>query len=86
MLYRTVTQNQAKTKWAFVEVSDESKMPAHILGEKEFDTKEEAVEFSKGFRPFSYEWEENREKKELMEEKERLESRLSEINKEIDAK
>jgi hypothetical protein len=82
-LFRQVLQHPETKKWAYIEHSDETKM-VNILGDKEFDTKEEAFEWSKGFRPFSYVWEENRERNELLEEKERLEKKLAQINSDLE--
>jgi hypothetical protein len=71
--------------WAYVEWSDENPNHFTLLGGKEFPTKEEAEDFSKGFEPFGYEWTEpaDLKTKRLTEEKERLQIRLSEIEKEL---
>ena len=55
-LIRKVVQNHGDKKWAYIEVSDESKLHLVILGKKEFDTEEEALEHKKGFTIESYTW------------------------------
>lgn len=54
-MIRQVRQNEITRKWAFVEWSDENKKHIVILGDKEFDLKEEADHWSKGFTSFGYE-------------------------------
>lgn len=84
-LIRKIMQNENSWAWAYIEYSDEDKNLFTILGGKEFMTKAEAVDYSKGFEPFSYEWKEplDIKKKRLLEEKTRLETRLKEIENEL---
>ena len=86
-LIRSVLQHPDKKCWAYVEYSDESKTHSIVLGQKEFETQDEAWEYSKGFEPFSYEWKDPNEtkRKNLLEERTRLEKRLDEINNELGA-
>lgn len=83
-LIRWVSQHSVSQQWAYIEKSDET---GHIsvLGGKEFDTEEEVVEFSKGFKPFCYTWEDPKESKkvELIAEYKSLKARLQEIEQEL---
>lgn len=54
MLIRIVSQSKTTCKWAFIEYSDEDKNVFSILGDKEFDTKEEATQWAEGFDIGSY--------------------------------
>ena len=54
-IIRQVVQHPIKKCWAYVEASTENNVRM-ILGDKEFETEEEAIAYSKGFEPFSYEW------------------------------
>lgn len=54
MLIRTVSQSKTTGKWAFIEYSDEDKNVFSIIGDKEFDTKEEANQWAEGFDAWSY--------------------------------
>lgn len=84
-LIRQVVQHHQTKLWAYIESSDEEKLIPIILGKKEFKTEAEAIEWSKGFEPFSYEWKDPAETKRnnLLAEKEKLEKRLKEIDNEI---
>lgn len=53
---RKIAQNHLDGKWAYIEFSDEDKSHLILLGEKEFDTEEEALEYKKGFTLESYVW------------------------------
>lgn len=55
MLIRQVLHNGDTNKWAYIERSG-SNNHFIILGDKEFDTEEEALEFKKGFAIDSYTW------------------------------
>lgn len=55
-LIRQVLQHPETKKWAYIEYSDETNTLSQVLGDKEFDTEEEAIEWSKGFTFNSYEW------------------------------
>lgn len=55
MLIRQVLHNGDTNKWAYVEYSGSGNHFV-ILGDKEFDTEEEALEFKKGFSICSYTW------------------------------
>lgn len=83
-LIRQVVQHPTKKCWAYVEASDEGGLET-ILGGKEFETKEEAVAYSEGFEPFSYEWVDPRftRLKNLNAERSKLVKRLAEIDDEI---
>ena len=61
-LVRRVIQNKETQKWAYVEYSTEESEYLTILGGKEFDTEEEAEEWSKGFDIHSYEHGSNKQK------------------------
>ncbi len=80
-LIRQVLQSKSG-RWGYVEYSDENNTHSIELGQKNFATKEEAEEYSKGFDSFSYTWVNpvERKKKELQEERKRLVSRIEEID------
>lgn len=84
-LIRKVAQHENSWAWAYIEYSDENKNHFKILGGKEFATKDEAIEYSKGFEPFSYEWKEPEDIKiqRLIAEKQQLIHRLNEIETEL---
>lgn len=84
-LIRQVLQHPQHGRWAYVEYSDEQKGISKELGSKNFATKEEAEEFSKGFEPFSYVWVEPKEikLKRLLSQKENHEKQLENINNEL---
>ena len=85
-VFRGVKRHENSWMWAYVEWSDENKNHFQILGGKEFQTKEEAEEYSLGFALDSYDWVEPIEikKKRLKTEKVKLEKRLVEIDKELE--
>ena len=84
-VFRGVKRHENSRMWAYVEWSDENPNHFQIVGNKEFQTKEEAEDYSKGFAIDSYEWIEPTElkTKRLLSEKEKLEKRLSEIDLEL---
>lgn len=84
-LIRSVIKHQEKELWAYVEFSDENQNHEVILGGKEFPTEEEAEEWSKGFKPFSYDWVDPKvsRKEDLVREKEELLIRLAKIDLEL---
>lgn len=84
-LIRQVKVHKNSRMWAYVEFSDENKHYFVLLGGKEFPTREEAEDYSKGFALDSYEWVEPSElkTKRLTAEKEKLQKRLSEIESEL---
>ena len=84
-LIRQVKVHENSRMWAYVEWSDENTNHFTLLGGKEFPTKEEAEDYSKGFALDSYEWVEPAELKfkRLNAEKEKLQKRLSEIDAEL---
>ncbi|MDI3320012.1 hypothetical protein [Pinibacter soli] len=84
-LIRQVRQHPESWAWAFVEWSDENPNHFVLLGGKEFLRKEEAEDYSQGFAIDSYDWVEPRDLKlkRLTREKENLQNRLSEIEKEL---
>ena len=84
-LIRQVKVHENSRMWAYVEWSDENPNHFTLLGGKEFPTKEEAEDYSKGFALESYEWVEPSElkSKRLNAEKEKLQKRLSEIDAEL---
>lgn len=84
-VFRGVKRHENSRMWAYVEWSDENHNHFQIVGNKEFQTKEEAEDYSKGFAIDSYEWIEPTElkTKRLLSEKEKLEKRLSEIDLEL---
>lgn len=86
-LFRVVSRNSGSKQWAYVEWSDEDKNHIIILGDREFSSEEEALEFSKGFEPESYVWVEPNELKikRLTKEKQTLEKRLIQIVVELAA-
>lgn len=54
-LIRNIIKHKDKELYAYVEYSDENPNHLIILGNKEFPTKEEAIEHAKGFAIDSYE-------------------------------
>lgn len=84
-LIRQVKVHENSRMWAYVEFSDENPNHFVLLGGKEFPTREEAEDYSKGFALDSYEWGEPLElkRKRLTKEKEKLQKRLSEIEVEL---
>jgi hypothetical protein len=61
-LIRRIAQHSETNKWAYIEFSDESNGHVLIVGDKEFDTEDEAIEWSKGFYLGSYTWIEPKER------------------------
>lgn len=57
-LFRNILKHSTEEKYAYCEFSDEAEGtgPVLILGDREFDTAQEAIEWSKGFTPYSYQW------------------------------
>lgn len=84
-LIREVRRNSGSGYWAYIEFSDEDKSVFTLLGGREFPTREEAEDYSKGFEIDSYEYVEPKELKikRLSKEKEKLQKRLSEIESEL---
>lgn len=85
MTIRQVLQHPKTGKWAYVEYNTGSKIES-ILGDKEFDTKEEAEEYSKGYTSlFSHEWKDpaTYHVEKLKEERNILIKRLAEIDTEL---
>ena len=89
---RLVTQNLETGKWSYVEVSEGNSIfdgvrttCVNVLGDKEFDSKEEATEYSKGFIDGSYIWVDKHEKKSFRLKKARLTyfKRIHHINKQL---
>lgn len=58
---RQVLQNQDTEKWGYIEHSDENENHLILLGNKEFETESEAIEWSKGFATGSYDYVKPRE-------------------------
>lgn len=84
-IYRQVKVHENSRMWAYVEWSDENIKHFTLLGGKEFSTKEEAEDYSKGFAIDSYDWVEPAELKNirLNAEKEKLQKGLLEIEAEL---
>jgi hypothetical protein len=84
-LIRKVAQHENSRMWAYIEFSDENPSHVTILGGREFATKEEATEWAKGFSLDSYTYEEPAEAKRnrLIKEKNELQVRMAEIEKEL---
>lgn len=85
-VFRGVKMHENSWMWAYLEWSDENKNHFQILGNKQFKTKEEAEEYSLGFTIDSYEWIEPLEikQKRLISEKAKIQTRLAEIDKELE--
>jgi hypothetical protein len=56
-MHRTVLQHPTTKRWAFVELSEINPSHSVVLGDRDFETENEAYEFSKGFTSDSYTWE-----------------------------
>lgn len=84
-LIRQVSRNSQSGMYAYIEYSDESNIGIKILGDREFSTKEEAEDWSKGFDSFSYIHIEPKELaiKRLTISKEKLEKELAKVNEEL---
>ena len=80
-IIRQVSKNAATGMYCFIELSDDVEPTFTILGEQYFATKEAAVEYSQGFELDSYVYEDPVviETRILLQEKDRLEFRLQEI-------
>ena len=84
-IIRQVSKNTATGMYCFIELSDEVEPTFTILGGQYFATKEEAVEYSQGFELDSYVYEDPVEiqTRILLQEKDRLEFRLQEIQEQL---
>ena len=84
-IIRQVSKNTATGMYCFIELSDEVEPTFTMLGGQYFATKEEAVEYSQGFELDSYVYEEPVEiqTRILLQEKDRLEFRLQEIQEQL---
>ncbi len=84
-LIRQVKVHENSRAWAFIEFSDEHPERITILGNREFPTKEEAVEYSKGFEVGSYEYVEPEQSRRmrLVLERTKLHDRIQEINRQL---
>ena len=84
-IIRQVSKNTATGMYCFIELSDEVEPTFTILGGQYFATKEAAVEYSQGFELDSYVYEEPVEiqTRILLQEKDRLEFRLQEIQEQL---
>ena len=82
---RQVSKNTATGMYCFIELSDEVEPTFTILGGQYFPTKEAAVEYSQGFELDSYVYEDPVEiqTRILLQEKDRLETRLQEIQEQL---
>lgn len=84
-IIRQVSKNTATGMYCFMELSDDVEPTFTILGGQYFATKEAAVEYSQGFELDSYVYEEPVEiqTRILLQEKDRLEFRLQEIQEQL---
>ena len=84
-IIRQVSKNTATGMYCFIELSDDVEPTFTILGGQYFATKEEAVEYSLGFELDSYVYEDPVviETRILLQEKDRLETRLQEIQEQL---
>ena len=84
-IIRQVSKNTATGMYCFIELSDDVEPTFTILGGQYFPTKEEAVEYSKGFELDSYVYEnpEVIQTRLLTEEKNRLYFRIQEIQEQL---
>ena len=82
---RQVSKNTATGMYCFIELSDDVEPTFTILGGQYFATKEAAVEYSQGFELDSYVYEDPVEiqTRILLQEKDRLEFRLQEIQEQL---
>ena len=80
-IIRQVSKNKATGMYCFMELSDDVEPTFTILGGQYFATKEEAVEYSLGFELDSYVYKDPVEiqTRILLQEKDRLENRIQEI-------
>ena len=84
-IIRQVSKNTATGMYCFIELSDDVEPTFTILGGQYFSTKEAAVEYSQGFELDSYVYEDPVEiqTRILLQEKDRLENRLQEIQEQL---
>ena len=84
-IIRQVSKNKATGMYCFIELSDDVEPTFTILGGQYFATKEAAVEYSQGFELDSYLYEDPVEiqTRILLQEKDRLENRLQEIQEQL---
>ena len=84
-IIRQVSKNAATGMYCFIELSDDVEPTFTILGGQYFATKEAAVEYSQGFELDSYVYEDPVEiqTRILLQEKDRLEFRLQEIQEQL---
>ena len=84
-IIRQVSKNTATGMYCRIELSDGVEATFTILGGQYFATKEEAVEYSQGFELDSYVYEDPVEiqTRILLQEKDRLETRLQEIKEQL---
>ena len=80
-IIRQVSKNTATGMYCFIELSDDVEPTFTILGGQYFATKEEAVEYSQGFELDSYVYKDPVEiqTRILLQEKDRLDTRIQEI-------
>lgn len=84
-IIRQVSKNTATGMYCFIELSDDVEPTFTILGGEYFATKEACVEYSQGFELDSYIYEDPVEiqTRILLQEKDRLENRLQEIQEQL---
>ena len=84
-IIRQVSKNTATGMYCFIELSDDVEPTFTILGGQYFATKEAAVEYSQGFELDSYVYEDPVviQIRLLLQEKDRLEFRLQEIQEQL---
>ena len=84
-IIRQVSKNTATGMYCFMELSDDVEPTFTILGGQYFATKEAAVEYSQGFELDSYIYEDPVviQTRILLQEKDRLETRIQEIQEQL---
>ena len=84
-IIRQVSKNKATGMYCFIELSDDIEPTFTILGGQYFATKEAAVEYSQGFELDRYVYEDPVviQTRILLQEKDRLETRLQEIQEQL---
>ena len=84
-IIRQVSKNTATGMYCFIELSDDVEPTFTILGGQYFATKEEAVEYSQGFEldSYIYEYPVEIQTRILLQEKDRLENRIQEIQEQL---
>ena len=84
-IIRQISKNTATGMYCFIELSDDVEPTFTILGGQYFATKEAAVEYSQGFELDSYVYEDPVEiqTRILLQEKDRLENRLQEVQEQL---